>query len=196
MLLADNDEPEDHDEKLKDFATEQLSQVKIFLQILYGSCVRFYSTVLDWEYIQGMREDLIERLTSLTFEEAEFSHMILYLCRETIRDKERQYNAAVERLSNIKPKDLGISLYFTCDETSKLEQVYLEQHPDANIGDSGSSAEKKSDRAQRSRPLDADLTQIEEDPAEDLRQTYDMVNPHTSRLIDNYMDFEVSGNQV
>lgn len=51
--------------------------MKIFLQILFGSCVRFYSTVLDWDYIQAMREDLIERLTSKIFENHEFSTLIL-----------------------------------------------------------------------------------------------------------------------
>ena len=48
----------------------------------------------------------------------------------------------------MKPKDVGISLYFTCDESSKLEQVYLELHPDVNLGDSGSSSgnSKKADQ--------------------------------------------------
>lgn len=140
-----------------------------------------------------MREDLIERLTSLTFDDAEFSQLILYLCRETIRSKERQYNSAVERLGHIKPKDVGINAYFTCDETSKLEQVYLEQHPDANLGDSGSSGEKKSNKAQRSHRNDRDLTLIEEDSAEYLRNTEEMRNMTASRIIDNYMDFEVNG---
>lgn len=89
-----------------------------------------------------MREDLIERLTSKIFENLEFSNLILYLCRETVRSKEKQYSEAVEKFGQIKPKDVGISPYFTCDETSKLEQVYLELHPDANLGDSGSSSDK------------------------------------------------------
>ena len=48
----------------------------------------------------------------------------------------------------MKPKDLGISPYFTLDETSKLEQVYLELHPEQNIGDSGSSTPRKSKTSQ------------------------------------------------
>jgi len=63
--------------------------VKIFLQILFGSCVRFYSTVLDWDYILAMREDLIERLTSKIFENQDFSSLMLQLCRETVRSKEK-----------------------------------------------------------------------------------------------------------
>lgn len=104
--------------------------------------MRFYSTVLDWDYIEAMREDLIERLTSKIFEKHEFSSLILQLCRETSRGKEKQYLEAIDKLSNVKPKDVGISLYFTCDESSKLEQVFLELHPDVNLGDSGSSSDK------------------------------------------------------
>ena len=37
------------------------------MYILYGACVRFYSTVVEWTFLQQMKEDLIERLTSLVF---------------------------------------------------------------------------------------------------------------------------------
>ena len=39
----------------------------------------------------------------------------------------------------MRPKDLGISPFFTLDETSKLESVFLLMHPEQNNGDSGSS---------------------------------------------------------
>lgn len=45
--------------------------------IIYGCCVRFYSTVVDWEYIQRMNEDLIERMTSKLFENAKFSNLVV-----------------------------------------------------------------------------------------------------------------------
>jgi hypothetical protein len=77
--------------------------------------------VLDWDYIQAMREDLIERLTSKIFNNPDFSFVILQLCRETNKKKQKQYLDAVSKMKNIKPKDVGINLYFTCDETSKLE---------------------------------------------------------------------------
>jgi hypothetical protein len=37
------------------------------MAILYGSCVRFYSTVVEWDFLQVMKEDIIERLTSMLF---------------------------------------------------------------------------------------------------------------------------------
>ena len=58
---------------LSEMVNEALRQLKTFLIIIYGCCVRFYSTVVDWEYIQRMNEDLIERMTSKLFEEPSFS---------------------------------------------------------------------------------------------------------------------------
>ena len=39
------------EEALQELAEEAIFQLKTFLIILYGCCVRFYSTVVDWEYI-------------------------------------------------------------------------------------------------------------------------------------------------
>ena len=56
---------------------EALRQLKTFLIIIYGCCVRFYSTVVDWDYIQRMNEDLIERMTSKLFEDVDFSELVV-----------------------------------------------------------------------------------------------------------------------
>jgi len=55
--------------------------VKQFLYILYGSCVRFYSTVVEWDFLQQMKEDLIEVLTSLVFSSDDFSAEVMKLCQ-------------------------------------------------------------------------------------------------------------------
>ena len=62
---------------LTEMVNEALRQLKTFLIIIYGCCVRFYSTVVDWEYIQRMNEDLIERMTSKLFEEPSFSALVV-----------------------------------------------------------------------------------------------------------------------
>ena len=106
---------------------------------MYGSSVRFYSTVVDWDYIHTMREDLIERMTSKLFENDVFTNMILQLCGELTRKEEEKYVKIKRDFANMKPKDLGISPFFTLDDTSKLESVFLQLHPEQHIGDSGSS---------------------------------------------------------
>lgn len=55
---------DDIKEEFLEFCEDSLAQVREFTSILYGSCVRFYSTVIDWGYLQNMREDIIEKLTS------------------------------------------------------------------------------------------------------------------------------------
>jgi hypothetical protein len=53
---------------------------------MYGSCVRFYSTVVEWDFLQQMKEDLIERLTSMVFADELFSQTVLKLCRQLSQD--------------------------------------------------------------------------------------------------------------
>ena len=71
---------------------ESLRQLKNFLILVYGCCVRFYSTVVDWEYIQRMNEDLIERITSKLFEDPRFSELIVQLCGELTKEQDEAYN--------------------------------------------------------------------------------------------------------
>lgn len=59
--------------ELVEICKDQIAQVKQFLYILYGSCVRFYSTVVEWVFLNEMKEDLIELLTSLVFKDPYFS---------------------------------------------------------------------------------------------------------------------------
>ena len=74
------------EEALSELVDDVLKQLKTFLIILYGAVVRFYSTVVDWDYIHSMREDLIERMTSKLFQNEEFHNMILGLCGELTRN--------------------------------------------------------------------------------------------------------------
>lgn len=48
-------------------AESAIAEVKQFLCIMYGSCVRFYNTVIGQAFLEQMKEDLIETLTSLVF---------------------------------------------------------------------------------------------------------------------------------
>jgi len=60
------------------------------MYIIYGSCVRFYSTVVEWEFLEQMKEDLIERLTSMVFSSQEFSSTVLKLCAEITRENQEK----------------------------------------------------------------------------------------------------------
>ena len=34
---------------------------------MYGACIRFYNTLLTYDELEEMREDLIERITTMLF---------------------------------------------------------------------------------------------------------------------------------
>ena len=85
-----------------------------------------------------MSEDLIERMTSKLFESPEFSNMVVQLCGELTRDEDQAYQSIKRDFYSCIPKDVGINPYFTLDHTSKLEQIFMQLHPELNTGDSGS----------------------------------------------------------
>jgi len=94
------------------------------MYILYGSCVRFYSTVVEWDFLQSMKEDLIERLTSLVFNDEQFSATVLSLCRELSKDKEKLYLKRLEEIEGLKPIHVGISPYLTLDSSGNIVEVF------------------------------------------------------------------------
>lgn len=94
------------------------------MAIFYGSCVRFYSTVVEWDFLQVMKEDLIQQLTSMVFSDDQFSKIVLSLCREMTKEQEQKLCKRLEQIADFKPRDVGISSYLTLDTTSNLEQVY------------------------------------------------------------------------
>jgi len=75
-----------------------------------------------------MKEDLIERLTSMVFSDDQFSKIVLSLCREITKEQELKFSKRLEQIGDFKPKDVGISPYLTLDTTSNMEQIYLKSH--------------------------------------------------------------------
>ena len=58
-----------------------LDEVKEFVAILYGSCIRFYNTLILHQELEEMREDLIERITTLLFHNEELARLVFELCK-------------------------------------------------------------------------------------------------------------------
>ncbi len=121
---------------LSEFCQDQIAQVKQFMYILYGSCVRFYSTVVEWEFLGQMKEDLIERLTSMVFSEPCLSQIVLRLCHEITVDQNTKYLKRLEETRALKPARVGISSYLTLDKDSNIEQLHSNF---SSVGDMGGS---------------------------------------------------------
>ena len=46
---------------------EALDEIKEFISIMYGATVRFYNTLMVYHELDEMKEDLIERVTTMIF---------------------------------------------------------------------------------------------------------------------------------
>ena len=46
---------------------EALDEIKEFISIMYGVTVRFYNTLMVYNELDEMKEDLIERVTTMIF---------------------------------------------------------------------------------------------------------------------------------
>lgn len=72
-----------------------------------------------------MKEDLIEKLTSMVFDDNEFSKTVLRLCSEITYDSEVKFLKRLVKLQDMKPKHVGISPYLTLDSSSNMEQEFI-----------------------------------------------------------------------
>ena len=55
---------------------------------MYACCIRFYNTIVRLETLDKMKEDIIETLTKVLFNE-KMSNLLIAICRVTTRDEER-----------------------------------------------------------------------------------------------------------
>lgn len=72
-----------------------LNEVKQFICILYGSCVRFYNSVVKYNTLENMKEDLIEVLTKITFSN-KLSNMIVAICSILTKEEDAIYQVRVQ----------------------------------------------------------------------------------------------------
>ena len=59
---------------------QALDEIKEFINIMYGSCIRFYNTLLTHTELEDMKEDLIEKITTLLFYNEGLTDLVINLC--------------------------------------------------------------------------------------------------------------------
>ena len=74
--------------------------------------------------LQEMREDLIERITTMIFHvgNGELTELVLYLCKIATMEDQKIFEKRLREAAvmDIKPIDLQISPYFCLDSNSNL----------------------------------------------------------------------------
>lgn len=81
--------------------------------------------MLRQEFIEQMKEDLIETLTTLVFQRS-FSKLLVAFCRASTHDKEIDLQDNLKIFLTVKPRNIGIDQYFTLDASSKIEQIFID----------------------------------------------------------------------
>ena len=78
--------------------------------------------VVEYEVFEEMEEDLVELATSMTINET-LSPWLVKLCRLSCREDENELAAKIRSFSDLLPEQVGISEYFTCNQSSKLALI-------------------------------------------------------------------------
>lgn len=96
---------------------------------MYGSCIRFYNTLLTHSELEEMKEDLIERLTSMLFYNDGLTGLVVNLCKIATQEEEQKFTKRLAESVelDITPLTLNVSKYFTLAKNSKIEETYLKQ---------------------------------------------------------------------
>jgi hypothetical protein len=88
---------------------------------MYGSIVRFYNSILKLSVLESMKEDLIDYITRMVFNEP-MANVVTALCRMCTKDEERLYSLKLVEMSNISTNEMGIPKEFTLNESSGIKE--------------------------------------------------------------------------
>ena len=111
-------------------AQEALLEVKHFLCILYGTLIRFYQTIVKHNVLDLMKEDLIDLITKLVFTHEHMTNILVGLCRVCTKDEERQFVLKLAELQEVSTSSVGLTKWFTLDESSEIRTRFQEQYGD------------------------------------------------------------------
>ena len=65
----------------EELANIAFSELKEFISIMYGTCIRFFNDLLDKSDLDELKEDLIERITTMLFYNEGLTNLILHFCK-------------------------------------------------------------------------------------------------------------------
>ncbi|CDW80265.1 UNKNOWN [Stylonychia lemnae] len=136
-----------------------LQDIKVFSCIIYGCCIRFYSTVIKSQELENMKEDLIETLMKCVQGQrlANFSQQV---CSIITMEEDIRLQRQINKFRNVKLIELGLNPMFCLDETSNIMDLFNEQvAQEISNGDiGGSSGNQKKSKNHKPTIKDLDST--------------------------------------
>lgn len=94
--------------------------------MLYGATVRFYNTLMVYNELDEMKEDLIERVTTMLFHNPNLTNLVMKFCKIATQKEQKIFERRLleSQELNIKPTDLSVSKFFTLDNKSNILDYY------------------------------------------------------------------------
>ena len=106
---------------------EALDEIKEFISIMYGATVRFYNTLLVYHELDEMKEDMIERVTTMIFHHPHITQLVMTLCKIATQDDQKIFEKRLREgiKMDIKPHNLSVSNFFTLDHSSNIIDYFF-----------------------------------------------------------------------
>lgn len=131
-------------------AQEAIVEVKQFLCLMYGSIIRFYNTTIRLSVLEQMKEDIIELISKLVFNET-MTNLVTALCRICTKEEERTLTFKLTELGRVTTAIIGLEQHFTLEEkSSMILEIYkaqttpvIEEEAVEDDGDVGGSRSKE-----------------------------------------------------
>ena len=106
-----------------------MDEIKEFISIMYKTCVKFYSSQIITPEFELMKEDLIERITTMIFHNIGITELVLTLCSIATNDEQRIFEKRLNEAAdlNLTPFGLNVSKYFSLDHNSNILDFFEKQ---------------------------------------------------------------------
>ena len=99
-----------------------------FITSMHSATKLFYSTTIDYKFLEEEKDDLINMITSLFFRTGNLYESILNLYSYSFKDQFQNFQSKLIELKSVKPNQLGIEIKFCLNEDTIKLQNKLKQN--------------------------------------------------------------------
>ena len=99
-----------------------------FITSMHSATKLFYSTTIDYKFLEEEKDDLINMITSLFFRTGKLYESILNLYSYSFKDQIQNFKTKLFELKSVKPNQLGIEIKFCLNEDTIKLQNKLKQN--------------------------------------------------------------------
>jgi len=119
---------ENYENNIKNFEKEVTSHLQSFISVIHSSLKLFYSTIINYACFDEEKDDLINLVTCLFFKTGKLYESIYSLYSMSYSKEVDLLQEKLNKLKNVKPKDLGVDIKYCLDEdTLELQRNILKE---------------------------------------------------------------------